>query len=69
MASMQSKPHSNGFGPDDGVRSDEIPDDLEPKDITGEVTILDNRPKFMGTYSFVYIGTYKNQTVRLSGDL
>ena len=32
-------------------------------DISTEVTITDPRPRFTGTYSDVYIGQFRNQTV------
>lgn len=34
-------------------------------DLTDEVTITEPIPAFSGTYSFVFKGTYRGETVRL----
>jgi hypothetical protein len=36
----------------------------EFQDISGELTITDQRPRFIGTYSDIYIGRIRNETVR-----
>jgi hypothetical protein len=36
----------------------------ELTNISDEVFITDQRPKFTGTYSDVYIGRFRNKTVR-----
>ena len=36
----------------------------EPLNISVEVTITDQRPKFTGTYSDIYIGRFRNEIVR-----
>ena len=37
----------------------------EPLNISVGVTITDQRPKFAGTYSDIYIGRFRNETVRI----
>ena len=36
----------------------------EPLNISVEVTITHQRPRFTGTYSDIYIGRFRNETVR-----
>ena len=36
----------------------------EPLNISVGVTITDQRPKFTGIYSDIYIGRFRNETVR-----
>lgn len=34
-----------------------------PEDISSEVTIIEPRPRFTGTYSDILIGRFRNRTV------
>ena len=36
----------------------------EPLNISVEVTVTHQRPRFTGTYSDIYIGKFRNETVR-----